>query len=389
MENVVIPAEYAMDFAQRNPSGSEDDMRAQYLQDNPPTQTPEPTPSPEPEPTPTPTPDPIEPTNVDPTPEPTPSPEPSFDYSKFGVSNEDELRARLEKYNTLETEYNTLKQEASVLDHVKNPFANETVMQINNFIAKTGINDFNLAQQVLTASKEELAKDPLRALVLNEAISDPELAKIGLDKLRTYVAAKHGVDLSEYGQEGYELNVSLQVDGIKALNNIEKKKEEFVGNDNFFLTLQNQAQEQQRLTSERNTQWEQQLPSVRNSVKAVTMEVDTKVDGVGKIPITLAVSEQEVSSALENLKSVGVLSMANPDEKGIQAVRSAIESSLRSSKIEAFIVEGIKAAEGKIRERIIAEKHNLAPITDRPAPTKPVDKVVSPAEEALNNWGRK
>ena len=168
-------------------------------------------------------------------------------------------------------------------------------MQINNFIAKTGINDFNLAQQVLTASKEELAKDPLRALVLNEAISDPELAKIGLDKLRTYVAAKHGVDLSEYGQEGYELNVSLQVDGIKALNNIEKKKEEFVGNDNFFLTLQNQAQEQQRLTSERNTQWEQQLPSVRNSVKAVTMEVDTKVDGVGEIPITLAVSEQEVS----------------------------------------------------------------------------------------------
>jgi hypothetical protein len=261
-------------------------------------------------------------------------------------------------------------------------------MQINNFIAKTGINDFNLAQQVLSTTKEQLSKDPLQALVLNEAISDPELAKIGLDKLRTYVANKNGVDLSEYGEEGYELPVSLQVDGVKALNNIEKKKEEFVGNDNFFLTLQNQAQEQQRLTSERDAQWEQQLPSVKSSVKAVTMEVDTKVEGVGKIPITLAVSEQEVSSALENLKSVGVLGMANPDEKGIQAVRSAIESSLRNSKIEAFVVEGIKAAEGKIRERIIAEKHNLAPITDRPAPTKPVDKVVSPAEEFLNSFGK-
>jgi hypothetical protein len=383
MENVTIPAEYAMDFAQRNPSGSEDDMRAQYLQENP---TPEPTPEPSAEPAPTPTPEPIAPTNGEPT--PTPESTQSYDFSKFGVTSEDELRQRLDKYNTLETEYNTLKQESSALEHVRNPFANETIMQINNFIAKTGINDFNLAQQVLTTTKEQLSKDPLQALVLNEAISDPELAKIGLDKLRTYVANKNGVDLSEYGEEGYELPVSLQVDGVKALNNIEKKKEEFVGNDNFFLTLQNQAQEQQRLTSERDAQWEQQLPSVKSSVKAVTMEVDTKVEGVGKIPITLAVSEQEVSSALENLKSVGVLGMANPDEKGIQAVRSAIESSLRNSKIEAFVVEGIKAAEGKIRERIIAEKHNLAPITDRPAPTKPVDKVVSPAEEFLNNFGK-
>jgi hypothetical protein len=383
MENVTIPAEYAMDFAQRNPSGSEDDMRAQYLQENPSPQN-EPTPSAEPAPTPTP--EPIAPTNGEPT--PTPEPTQSYDFSKFGVTSEDELRQRLDKYNTLESDYNTLKQESSALEHVRNPFANETIMQINNFIAKTGINDFNLAQQVLSTTKEQLSKDPLQALVLNEAISDPELAKIGLDKLRTYVANKNGVDLSEYGEEGYELPVSLQVDGVKALNNIEKKKEEFVGNDNFFLTLQNQAQEQQRLTSERDAQWEQQLPSVKSSVKAVTMEVDTKVEGVGKIPITLAVSEQEVSSALENLKSVGVLGMANPDEKGIQAVRSAIESSLRNSKIEAFVVEGIKAAEGKIRERIIAEKHNLAPITDRPAPTKPVDKVVSPAEEFLNSFGK-
>jgi len=384
MEDVTIPAEYAMDFAQRNPSGSEDDMRAQYLQENPSSQN-EPTPSAEPAPASTP--ESIAPTNGEPT--STPEPTQSYDFSKFGVTSEDELRQRLDKYNTLETEYNTLKQESSALEHVRNPFANETIMQINNFIAKTGINDFNLAQQVLTTTKEQLSKDPLQALVLNEAISDPELAKIGLDKLRTYVANKNGVDLSEYGEEGYELPVSLQVDGVKALNNIEKKKEEFVGNDNFFLTLQNQAQEQQRLTSERNAQWEQQLPSVKSSVKAVTMEVDTKVEGVGKIPITLAVSEQEVSSALENLKSVGVLGMANPDEKGVQAVRSAIESSLRNSKIEAFVVEGIKAAEGKIRERIIAEKHNLAPITDRPAPTKPVDKVVSPAEEFLNSFGRK
>jgi len=383
MENVTIPAEYAMDFAQRNPSGSEDDMRAQYLQENPSPQN-EPTPSAEPAPTPTP--EPIAPTNGEPA--PTPEPTQSYDFSKFGVTSEDELRQRLDKYNTLESDYNTLKQESSALEHVRNPFANETIMQINNFIAKTGINDFNLAQQVLSTTKEQLSKDPLQALVLNEAISDPELAKIGLDKLRTYVANKNGVDLSEYGEEGYELPVSLQVDGVKALNNIEKKKEEFVGNDNFFLTLQNQAQEQQRLTSERDAQWEQQLPSVKSSVKAVTMEVDTKVEGVGKIPITLAVSEQEVSSALENLKSVGVLGMANPDEKGIQAVRSAIESSLRNSKIEAFVVEGIKAAEGKIRERIIAEKHNLAPITDRPAPTKPVDKVVSPAEEFLNSFGK-
>jgi len=118
------------------------------------------------------------------------------------------------------------------------------------------------------------------------------------------------------------------------------------------------------------------------------MEVDTNIEGVGKIPISLAVSEQEVTAALENLKSVGILSMANPDEKGVQAVRSAIESSLRSSKIDAFVVEGIKAAEGKIRERIIAEKHNLAPITDRPAPQKAADKVVSPAEEFLNSIGR-
>lgn len=386
MEDYLSPAE----FASQNPNLSDEEMNTQYTEKY--GKPIEPTPTPDPEPTPTPDP---QPTDVDPipspeptpNPEPTPEPTPTFDYSSYGVSSDTELRERLQRVQTLEQEYEALKQDASILEHVKNPFANDTIMQLNNFVSKTGISDLSFAAEVLSTTNEALKNDPLKAIVINEALNDPQLAALGMDRIRQYVAVKNGVNLEEYGQEGYDLPVSLQVDGLKALTNIEKKREEFVNKDNFFVTLQNQAQEQQRLASEKSEKWNLQLPNIRTSVKQITKEVDTQIEGIGKIQLSLAVSEQEVQSALDNLKSVGALSMMNPDEKGVATLRQAVEDTLRNSKMELFMQNGFKAVEGKIRERLVAEKHNLAPVTERPAPA-PITEVVSPAEAYLNSLAK-
>lgn len=388
MSEILSPAEFAM----QNSHLTQDEINTQYTEKygtpQPPVDTPVETPieTPTEQPTETPVVETTEPpveASIE-----TPVQTTEFDYSRFGVNGEDELKERLNRVQTLESEYEKLKTEASVLDQVKNPFANDTIMQLNNFVAKTGINDLSFAAEVLSLSSETLKNDPLKAIVINEALNDPKLAALGMDKIKQYVAIKNGVDLNEYGTEGYELPVTLQVDGLKALDNIEKKKEEFVGKDNFFVTLQNEANERQRAVSENTEKWNLQLPNIRNSVKAITLEVDTQIEGVGKIPIQLAVSEQEVNSALESLKSVGALNMMQPDEKGVAAVRQAVENSLRVSKLESFVQNGIKAAEGKIRERIVAEKHNLAPVTERPSPPPSTEKVVSPAEQFLSSLGK-
>lgn len=381
MEISEVPAEFAVNYTQSNNSATNEDVIAAYQAANPAPVVETPiveTPIVE---------TPIVETPVVETPEPTPTP--TFDWSKYGVSGEDELTARLSEANELKEKFKAVEQDLAVLPQVKNPFANDTLMQLNNFISKTGINDLALASEVIGANIDTLKSDPIKAMALELAISDPKMAAMGMAKLSEYVAQKNGVDLSEYKGEGYELPVTLQVDGLRALDAIENKKKEFATNDNFFVSLQNKATEQQREFAEKQGKWDVIIPNLRSSVKALTVDVDTQVEGVGKVSLNIAVSEQDVQSALEGLKQAGLFNMASPDEKGVAAVRGVLENNLRLANMETIIRESVKAAEGKIREGIVKENHNIAPVTTPRTTTTPNEKVVSAAEQAVNtNFGR-
>jgi hypothetical protein len=122
-------------------------------------------------------------------------------------------------------------------------------------------------------------------------------------------------------------------------------------------------------------------------LKAITHSVDTGIDGLGQIQFSVAVSEHEVDEAIKSLKSFGVLEGLNPDKEGIASVRQAVEFNLRLAKMDDIIRESVKAAAGKLQENIVKDNLNVGPVTpQRITPAAQTGKVVSPAEQALDNF---
>ena len=268
-----------------------------------------------------------------------------------------------------------------MLDQVKNPFANDSIAALNNFVSKTGIDNLALASDILNTTTDDLKSDPLKALAIQEILNNPSLSTLSIAKLREYAASKNGVDLSEYGQEGYDLPVSLIVDGAKAIQNIEDKRKEFANINNYFVDLQKNTLENQRVINERVDKWNVATPQITSSIKAIDVKIPSPLDGVDDITVSVAVSAEEVKSAFEGLK--GFLYNMDANTEGFAQAQQAIVNTLRLSKQNEIIASAIKAAEGKITERIVKDKHNLQPITEQTAAVESNEKVKSPALQAL------
>lgn len=374
MENN-IPADFAFGFSQSNPNASNEEMVAAWQQKNP---------------APDPAPDPVggitdPPASTDPAPtgdpvDPQAAPSPSYDFSKFGLQNEEELTGIL-------GDYKRLKEESKVIDFVKNPFANDTIKQINNFSKSTGINDLSLATTVINTSDEDLKANPVRAIAIDMLLSNPKLASVGLDEIMEGVAQKYNVDMDYIGRDGYKLPPLLKMDATSAIESLEKKRSEFMGGDDYFVNLQTQAAKNESARQEHLTKWEQSIPEVKAPLKAITHSVDTGIDGLGQIQFSVAVSEHEVDEAIKSLKSFGVLEGLNPDKEGIASVRQAVEFNLRLAKMDDIIRESVKAAAGKLQENIVKDNLNVGPVTpQRITPAAQTGKVISPAEQALDNF---
>jgi hypothetical protein len=375
MDTNNIPADFAFGFSQSNPNASNDDMVAAWQQKNP---------------TPDPTPDPIN-EGVDPaanagdppadgSADPQANPAPAYDFSKFGLQNEDELTGIL-------GDYKRLKEESKVMDYVKNPFANDTIKQINNFSKSTGINDLNLATTVINTSDDDLKANPVKAIAIEMLLSNPKLASVGLDEIMEGVAQKYNVDMDYIGRDGYKLPPLLKMDATSAIESLEKKRSEFMGGDDYFVNLQTQAAKNESARQEHMTKWEQSIPEVKAPLKALTHSVDTGIDELGQIQFSVAVSEQEVDEAVKSLKSLGVLEGLNPDKEGIASVRQAVEFNLRLAKMDDIIRESVKAVAGKLQEKIVKDNLNIGPVTpQRITPAPQSGKVISPAEQALDTF---
>jgi hypothetical protein len=377
--NTQVPAEFAMSYSSSNPSASAEDMAAAYSAQNP-------APASEPTPEHIPSAEPAPAGDIAPAADLTPQ---GFDFSKFGLSGEDDLQNKMNRFTELESiasQYSQVQEEMKVLNMVKDPFANDAIRQINNFSKATGINDFNLATTVINTTDEDLTKNPIKAIAIDMLLANPKLSTVGLDELMEGVAQKYNVDLN-YIDEDTKFPALLKIDATTALESIGKKRGEYVSNDNYFVNLQQQAKAQEQNYAERQAKWDALVPTIGTPIKAISTVVDTGIEGVGSVEVSVAVSNDEVGRELKNLMDVGIFNYANPDDEGMVAVRQAVETNLRLAKMGDIIRESVKAAEGKIREQIVREQHNLGPITNgRIAAPSQQGKVISPAEQAMESW---
>lgn len=304
---------------------------------------------------------------------------PTFDFSKFGVSSAEELESKLKEYEGGYKKYKEVEKDLNVLEQVKNPFANEKIMQMNQFIKATGIQNESIALEVMATNAEGLQKDPLKAVVIQEILNNPALASLSMNDIRAYVANKNGVDLELYGTEGYDNPINLKVDSIKAIQQIEEKRKEFANINNYFVDLQTELDNQTRLLAENREKWNVATPQLSKEVKSIDVVVKTGLESLkDDISFTVAVSESEVQQAVQQIKPFFERSELNNESTA--QFKQAVLDTLRLAKQPELIAEAVRRAEGKIREQIVKEKHNLAPVTEK-TQEEPRAKVLSEAEQ--------
>lgn len=344
---------------------------------------------------------------VPPTPPATSPAEPaqpgSFDYARFGVENDEQLisvfgehKGYKEKYDALNTEFGTLKQQwdevapvLNTLPYLKNPFANQNIHQLNTFVSKTGISDLRFASDVLSTTDEQLKADPLLAIAIAEGLQNPEMAGLGTARLIRGAAIESGIDPSTPKDELSEDDLlKLDLKAARAMKVISEKKSEWTNSEDYFISSQAKEKADSEARQTRIKEWQKAVPQVLSGFSEVGFEFE--VEGLGKVPVKVALSSQEVEEAFREVASQMIQSL-NPDEAGIQKLKSNLTDRLRSAKA----LEAIKAAykyyddnhKAVVEQKLRQEKHNGAPPIEQggktPDGTVPLDEARSAILEMI------
>jgi len=289
---------------------------------------------------------------------------PSFDLTELGFNSMDELKSYVtasKGYKDDAAKYKEVEDIVPFARDIKNPFANDTIHRLNNFVRTTGIDDLSLATAILNTSDESLKTNPVKALAILEILNDKELAGLGLDRVMEYVANKNNMDVDATFDSVDEMPIGLRIEAQKALKSIENKRKEFDTNQDYFTYLQTQRNDSQRATDERSQQWETVLSKVPEKMKSIPIKVN--VEDVGDITIDFAVSKEDLDRYIPEIKQY-MTGMA-PDEQGVQTAMKVLENRVWLENREQIMKEVLKSAAGKLKEDTIRSVHNGGKVVDR------------------------
>lgn len=287
-----------------------------------------------------------------------------LNLEEFGVSSYDELKAIVNKakeYEPIVEKYKQYDPIMPYLNDVQNPFANDTINRLNNFVKTTGISDLGVASTILAASSDSLKSNPVKAMAIMEILNDPDLASIGFDKVMEYVADKNNMDVDSQYDSIEEMPTKLRIELQKTLKTIENKRQEFDSKQDYFGYLQNQRTQQEQVTAQRMATWDNVLNDMGNRVKTIPVKVE--LENIGEVTLDYAVSKEDLNKLLPEVR--GIVAQINPDEDGINTVMKVLENRVWLDNRTKIIQQAIKSAEGKIREAEVQRVHNGGQIVNR------------------------
>jgi hypothetical protein len=302
------------------------------------------------------------PINETPTSEPqTPS---SFEFSKFGLSSEDELKQRLDRLNEYEQKIEDINKSYEVLSRAKNPFADESIAKINRVYEVTGIKDMGFATKLLEATSDSLMENPIQALAMSAMIEKESYAKQGYDFIYRQIARENGVDPhTNYEDLDDDSKEMLRFKSIDAIEKIAEKQKEFNNNSDFFASLQNQYQESSKQQQEILSQWSEVRPTVVKSI-AEGLKSEYKHPELGTFELSVAIGEDRANELFQMFESS--LSQLSPDKTGIERIKSAaLQQAMTIENVhkilDSVLPQMADKMRGQITEEVIRKNHNGGP----------------------------
>lgn len=311
--------------------------------------------------------------------------EPAVDFK----AERDRLQAEREQIQKERDDYKSRLDEIEpVIPHIKNPFADPIIHQLNHFVSKSGIKDIRFATEVLNTSPEQIKSDPLRAIALAEGLSNPDLAAMGVEKLMLNALYENGIDrdtpMAEWPED---IKLKMEVKAARALKTISDRKAEWGSPEDFYVTSQAKAKEQQEIQQAQVKEWQRIVPGVLSEVKELNYDVDVK--GI-KMNVKVALSQTDIEDAFR--KVTHIIPTLTADDKGRSALKSHLEEALRSAKqvqvAQAIAEEYDRTHRANVEQEIHRAKYNGAPAVNIHSPETNTNKKLDEASEAISQLGK-
>lgn len=183
----------------------------------------------------------------------------------------------------LKSKYSSLEQRARELEEIAmanvNPFADEEIAKINEFVKKTGVRDLGVAQTVLTSDKlSNLSFED--AIVLQKRLSGIDLPEADL---RNAVRQEFGYNDAD-GEPRYERDALLKVTGTEAKKALSKIAEDVkLPETTAFQAQMKEARARQQ--QELMTKWDNDLRLMQHKPPTFVAKYGEKENEVATITI--------------------------------------------------------------------------------------------------------
>lgn len=307
-------------------------------------------------------------------------------YANYGFENEEHLKGGLEELMGLKTRASEIEERERViqeglalLQEAEDPYAGMDEVKTIVAFGRKGI-PASLANQIVSASPEKLMEDPLQALIIAEAVKNPNKYKqLGHDVVEEALREKYNLGSGEYYPTA--LMKSDAIDAIESIQNLRKDVENVKNPYTFAKELKSQNE---KTFAERQSLAFGEAQTYAKTIKEVPYKF-------GDTSISLKVSNDEVESVL-NSQYAGYLGRAfDPTTKeGKQAIRDWIANQILSHKLQSgdLGTQIVNSVSGKAQKQAVREVYNGQPKTvDRTGKINVDSKGLTPAQKDLLDRG--
>lgn len=307
-------------------------------------------------------------------------------FAAYGYENEDSFKSEFEQlksYKSLAAELEERKREVeeglSLLQEADDPFAGVEEARTMVAFGKKGIST-SIANQIVSSSPDSLMEDPLKALVIAEAVKNPDKFKrLGQSTIEEAIREKYNL-----GDGDYYATALLKSDAIDAIEIIEKTKKDVESVKNPFTFAKELKSQTQKQIAERQTIALAEAETYAKQLKEVPYKF-------GDTEVSLKVSNEEVESILKS-QYAGYLGQAfdTTTKEGKQAVREWLTNQVLIHKVQSgdLGVQIAKSLTAQTEKKVVREVYNGQPKTPNRVGKTAVDqKGLTPAQRDLMERG--
>ena len=307
-------------------------------------------------------------------------------FSAYGYENEDSFRSEFEQLKSYKglSEQLTQKQREieeglALLQEADDPFGGIEEARTMVAFGKKGIGA-SIANQIVSSNPDTLMEDPLKALVLAEAVKNPDKFKrLGQSTIEEAIREKYNL-----GDGEYYATALLKSDAIDAIEMIEKTKKDVETVKNPYTFAKELKSQNQRQIAERQTLALAEAESYFKQLKEVPYKF-------GDTEVSLQVSNEEVESILKS-QYTSYLGQAfdTTTKEGKQAVREWLANQVLIHKVQSgdIGVQIAKSLTAQTEKKVVREVYNGQPKTpNRVGKTSVDQKGLTAAQRDLMERG--